>query len=290
MKPLIILDFDGTMTDAEAEGKPYSKGYLEDLALICNLSEATIYEWAAEFTDLVQKNQQKFGWKFDGAIVAPASVDPYLRIMPVARMILDRADILKDLSLRDRILDRILYKYNYQKTNTCFREGAAEFLSQFNANQNCYIVTNSHTEPVRQKVKQLAEAEPSREIHWLVERVFGSAKKYVIDNTLESLPTSLQVPNLQRPILLRRANYFNVLNRIRQEEGRSWSDMIVIGDIFELDLSVPISMGGHVGLMTSHFTPTYEKEYLIEHPRGAIFADLPSASQWLDGVTAMPNP
>ncbi|MEC7985433.1 MAG: HAD family hydrolase [Myxococcota bacterium] len=284
MKPLIILDFDGTMTDAEAEGKPYSQGYLEDLALICNLSNETIAEWAQEFTEHVQKNQQRFGWKFNGDIVAPASVDPYLRIMPVARMILDRANLLTDTSLRDRILDRILYKYNYQKTNTCFRDGAAEFLSQFNETKNCYIVTNSHTEPVRQKVKRLSEAEPNLEIEWLIDRVSGSAKKYVIDEKFDSLPHALTLPNLQRPILLRRSNYFSVLERIRKQENRNWSDMIVIGDIFELDLSVPISMGAHVGLMTSQFTPDYEREYLVSHPRGAVFTSLPAASQWLRSI------
>ena len=31
---IIILDFDGTITDAEAEGQPYKEGYLEDVALI----------------------------------------------------------------------------------------------------------------------------------------------------------------------------------------------------------------------------------------------------------------
>ena len=30
---LLILDFDGTMTDAEAEGTPYREGYLGDLAI-----------------------------------------------------------------------------------------------------------------------------------------------------------------------------------------------------------------------------------------------------------------
>ena len=108
----------------------------------------------------------------------------------------------------------------------------------------------------------------------------------MIDDTLDALPASLQVPGLQRPILLRRANYFRVLNRIREEEKRSWSDMIVVGDIFELDLSVPISMGAHVGLMTSQFTPTYEREYLIAHPRGAVFDNLTAVSEWIRGIGA----
>ena len=32
--PVLCLDFDGTMTDAEAEGRPFRDGYLEDLCLL----------------------------------------------------------------------------------------------------------------------------------------------------------------------------------------------------------------------------------------------------------------
>ena len=71
-----------------------------------------------------------FGWRFDGKIVAPACVDPYFRIMPIARMIFDKVNAFPNPNERDRILDRILYKYNYQKTNTVFRPGAAEFFSR----------------------------------------------------------------------------------------------------------------------------------------------------------------
>ena len=62
-------------------------------------------------------------WIFQGQIVAPATVDPYLRMMPVARKILDAAHALMTPSDRERVLDRILYKYNYKKTKNVFREG-----------------------------------------------------------------------------------------------------------------------------------------------------------------------
>ena len=32
---VLVLDFDGTMTDAEVEGRPYRQGCLEDLAVLC---------------------------------------------------------------------------------------------------------------------------------------------------------------------------------------------------------------------------------------------------------------
>lgn len=35
MVGVLVLDFDGTMTDAEVEGRPYRQGCLEDLAVLC---------------------------------------------------------------------------------------------------------------------------------------------------------------------------------------------------------------------------------------------------------------
>ena len=38
MARVLILDFDGTLTDAEAEGLPYRQGYLEDVALLADVA------------------------------------------------------------------------------------------------------------------------------------------------------------------------------------------------------------------------------------------------------------
>ena len=122
------------MTDAEAEGKPYREGYMADLALLANTDLDTILKWADEFDTVVQEEPTGLWMAFGGQIVAPACVDPYLRVMPIARMILDRANAFLNTEERDRILDRILYKYNYQKTITAFRPGAKHFLASVDDN------------------------------------------------------------------------------------------------------------------------------------------------------------
>lgn len=282
MKKVLIFDFDGTMTNAEEEGKPYRHGYLEDLALICDLNLTTIIEWAAEFDEIVSENQDKFGWKFNGSIVAPASVDPYLRIMPTARLILERAQVLPDTNVRDRILDRILYKYNYTKTQTVFRPHAAELISKLDGSDEfmTYVVTNSHTEPVQNKLRLLQKENPEAFIDWLVPKVYGSAKKYIIDQEAP-LPEFINIPNLNRKILLKRGHYHSVITQLLQIEGLGWSDVIVIGDIFELDLCLPLAMGAEVGLVLSEFTPEYERQYLETHPKGHTFASLEAVSDYL---------
>jgi len=289
MNKLLILDFDGTLTNAEEEGKNYRTGYLEDVALLANIDSETAFSWAQELEQTILDNADQYGWNFNGKIVAPACVDPYLRIMPISRMIFDRAGVYTNLEERDRLLDRILYKYNYQKTTTAFRAGAAEFFKKarrFETDREdgqrlfTCVVTNSHTKPVQKKISLLGE-QSENDFDWLVQRVHGSARKYVIDEDFAAVPESLTIPNLSRPIYLRRKLYFDRILSLQKEYGVSWENTIVFGDIFELDLAVPLACGARVALMTNAFTPSYEKQYLTAHERGAVHSSLHEALNWI---------
>ena len=282
-KNIIILDFDGTITDAEAEGRPYKEGYLEDIALIIDKDIQEIQQQAIEIEKEIHEDAQNFGWIYNDKIVAPATVDPYLRVMPIARILLERNNIHLDSQIRDRILDRILYKYNYPKTTLAFKEGAQKFfrtLAQI-SNTETYVVTNSHTKPVQEKIRSLGDKD---EFNWLIERVFGSAKKYVVDsnwNTSQEvfpIGTEMQIPNLQRPVYLQRKNYFEVISSICQKHQiNDFHNLLVIGDIFELDLALPLCLGARVALMTNAHTPQYEKDFLFSHPNGHLVSNLTEA-------------
>lgn len=279
---LLILDFDGTMTDAEREGAPFREGYLEDLATLTELPLGSVKEAAARFEAEVAANPSAHGWLFNGRIVAPASVDPYLRMMPVARKILDEAGAFTSDADRTRLLDGILYKYNYQKTRTAFREGAGAFLRAMGARADVVtcVVTNSHTEPVQGKIRLLDEAEGGTA--WLLPSVYGRARKYVLDDSFTAVPEALELPGLSRPVLLRRRAYFEVLDGLRQRHGLAWSDVRVCGDIFELDLSLPLALGASVALIANPHTPLYERAYLDAHPRGVVLERLSQVEPWLD--------
>jgi hypothetical protein len=270
MSTLLVLDFDGTMTDAEVEGGPFREGYLEDISILCGLPLDEVQALAEGFSQEVAQNAHAYGWDFQGRIVAPAVVDPYLRMMPVARKILDRAGAFTDYEERTRLLDGILYKYNYGKTLNCFRDGARQALEALKGTAT-YVVTNSHTIPVKEKLRSLGlEADGSCSLDWLVDRVHGSAKKYYLDDTFEEVPEAMTLEGLPRPVLLRRKKYHTVLAQLLADEGLGWSDLVVVGDIFELDLSLPLAMGARVGLLANPFTPDYEKNFLASHPRGAV--------------------
>jgi len=274
---LLILDFDGTMTDAEREGAPFRHGYLEDVANLVDRPFEEVEALAITFEAEVAAHPGAYGWLFLDRIVAPATVDPYLRMMPVARRILDHYGCLMAPLDRSRVLDAVLYKYNYQKTLDAPRPGAGDLLRSLR-DTPVYIVTNSHTDAVQRKVRAMgAEVAPAAEkgsesdgLEWLVNRVHGRAKKYFIDDTFDAVPAELHLPGLERPVLLRRRHYFEVLDSLRRREGATWEQVVVVGDIFELDLALPFALGARVALMVNAFTPQWEIDFLTGHPRASL--------------------
>jgi len=268
---LLVLDFDGTMTDAELEGAPFRQGYLEDIASLVDRPYAEVDALAVAFEAEVAANPGAHGWIFLERIVAPAGVDPYLRMMPVARRILDHFGCLQNALDRSRVLDAILYKYNYQKTEDAPRPGAGALLRHLSS-APVYIVTNSHTDAVQRKVRAMG-VEPdggANALEWLAQRVHGRAKKYFIDDAFDAVPAELHLPGLERPVLLRRRHYFDVLDTLRRAEGAEWSEVLVVGDIFELDLALPFALGARVALVVNAFTPPWERAFLADHPRGSL--------------------
>ncbi|OGL72212.1 hypothetical protein A3D69_01120 [Candidatus Uhrbacteria bacterium RIFCSPHIGHO2_02_FULL_54_11] len=195
---------------------------------------------------------------------------------------------------REQLLDRILYKYNYGKSATVFRVGASGLLSRL-PRDTTWVVTNSATEPVERKVRDLGVqtlrdagitniSNTMNPMGWLKGRVVGNAKKYANDPDwkTERVPAEMQIPGLDRPILLRRRLYFETLNRLRREADVKWPDITVVGDIFELDLALPLHRGARVVLMANEHTPDYEVRYLKEHPNASVVRSIPELRTFLD--------
>ena len=133
----------------------------------------------------------------------------------------------------------------------------------------------------QEKIRSLGDKD---EFNWLIERVFGSAKKYVVDsdwNTSQEvfpIGTEMQIPNLHRSVYLQRKNYFEVISSICQKHQiKDFRNLLVIGDIFELDLALPLCLGARVALMTNDHTPQYEKDFLFSHPNGHLVSNLTEA-------------
>ena len=81
------------------------------------------------------------------------------------------------------------------------------------------------------------------------------------------------MPGLARPVLLRRREYHAILRGLLDDAGATFADLVVVGDIFELDLAMPLALGARVGLVASAHTPAYECAF-VEPPRGRLIDDL----------------
>ncbi|HVV82636.1 MAG TPA: hypothetical protein VHE35_06130 [Kofleriaceae bacterium] len=275
---VIVLDFDGTMTDAEAEGAPFREGYLADLA---TLAGTTVDD--PRFAAIVASVEAKlahapeahpFRWK--GKAVAPASVDPYLRMVPIADAIFDDYGLLADRALRGRLTGGVLYKHNYKLTKgrPVFRDGAAEVLRAL-AGTETFVVTNSDTAAVADKIALLDQAAGGG-VAWLAPRVRGDAQKFEVDDDWDGVPPTLTIPGLAgREVLLRRRRYHDRLAAILDGVGATFAELVVVGDIFELDLALPLALGASVGLVVSPHTPPYEVAFVGSQPRARVLRALP---------------
>jgi hypothetical protein len=272
---VLVLDFDGTMTDAEREGRPFRDGYLEDLCALVGrpTDDPEIAAIAAEVEGelLAAPASHPFLWM--GRAVAPATVDPYLRMVPIAHRILDRFGAMPGATDRGRLLGGVLYKYNYAKTlgHPAFRDGAGAALTAL-AGTATWIVTNSDTHAVAGKVAALDRTTPG--VAWLTSRVRGFARKFDLDDSWTGAPAELTVPGLDRPVLLRRRTYHDIIQTLLDAEGATFADLVVVGDIFELDLAMPLALGARIGLVAGAHTPAYERAFVAGHPRGRIIEDL----------------
>lgn len=279
----VVCDFDGTLTDAEAEGAPFVTGYLEDLALLTGtLPDAPAFVAAVDAARAeLAARPHDFPFYWMGRAVAPASVDPYLRMLPIAERVFAAAGAFEKPDDRSRLLGRILYKYNYQKTlgRPHFRDGVGDVVRAL-PRERAFVVTNSDTDAVAGKIRALGEVE--QDVAWLGKHVHGHARKFELDDAWADVPAELHVPGLARPVLLRRRAYFDVLSRVVPDLAKC----VVVGDIFELDLAMPLAMGARVVLVASAHTPAYERAFVGSHPRGLVVDSLRELPAWLQALRA----
>jgi len=268
---LIILDFDGTFTDVEAEAGPFYEAYRQDVLSI--LGPDFEDEWnAAQAT--IADNPGLHGWLHDGRIVAPGDADPYLRATVIMNMIFDRRGIYTDLEERTAVLQK-LYFDNYPKADTVFRAEAKEVVEALLASDvPVVVVTNSATDDVQKKIDRL-DPKGREDL-----RVIGNARKFIVtdpatpDPRFASLPETIEVGDLARPIYPRRGHYFDLLRTIWTETGTAPAETLVAGDIFELDLMLPAALGAEVMLVTKPRTAEFEKTACAALDRGSVTDDL----------------
>jgi FMN phosphatase YigB (HAD superfamily) len=258
----VVLDFDGTFTDVAVEAAPFVTHYRAALADLVGRDVSD--DWAY-WSNEIDAHPDRYGWQNQGRIVAPGNADPYVRATTIAQGLLDEIGRLRDPELRAKITSAI-YQHAYRHTVTAFRADAKATLAALLARGlPLAVITNATTQVVERKLLELAPAGHERL------RLVGDAGKFVVcapegpGRALAAdaaLADELRLPGLSRPVCPRRGHYLDALGRLLAETGVSPGEVLVLGDIFELDLLVPALLGMQVHLVKSPHTPAYELAYL----------------------------
>ena len=279
-----VFDFDGVWTDAEIEGVGFTQGFLEDLALICRVDVEEVRAAYDQYVRDVLPTEQP-PWMFGGHAVAPATVDPYLRMKPTSLYLLKRfwTGEMPPEAFLEALFTGPLYKHNYAKVTPHVRPAAIGIVHALSARvDDVAIVTNSHTDAVQAKLKDFIGAHWDASPHGVqygdehawCKRVIGDARKYVVDPSFDLVPEHLTIPGLDRPVLLRRRKYAEALEALRRTWGCDWDNITVVGDIFELDLALPLALGCDVVLVANEHTPDYERDFMTATEHCYVVDDL----------------
>lgn len=263
---LKVFDCDGALTNPELEGVPFNVELVRALGRLTRLDLKKIQDIMTERQAAVRADPEKFCSRdAKGRRLAPANADPYLRSNPIINSVLDHVGRFKDPDDRISIVDLVFWAC-YKHTDTIFRDGAKEVLDAI-AGMNAWIVTNSDTAAVQGKMNHIGAT-------WFADRVIGNASKFTLVDDFDRVPETMSLPGLDEPIYLRRKRYFDILDRLRREAGAEWQGVIVVGDVFELDLCLPLALGATIILVANENTPQYEINFVASHKRGHVVHDL----------------
>ena len=270
---MLVMDFDGNVTSVDEEAGPYTEGWLKDLAVLLGVPIEVVRERARVTYEEIAKDLAKYGWRFGGENMAPSTVDPYLRANAIGRKLLCEDSGLISDAFFDR-LSQVLYAHHYQKTLDAPKPGLEAFLTNcFVDNIQVRFVTNSGTDPVCKKIQRVLHGRPGIQDWWNA-RVIGNARKYDPNGNDEGVlwpfirPARTRFDDFPRDTVLKRPHYLKILNDLQVNWARK--HCLVVGDIFELDLALPLWLGCHIGLMVNEHTPAWEIKFVTEHPRGRI--------------------
>ena len=252
----IVLDFDGTLTDVDGEAPRYLDSYRA--ALGAKIGKDLSAPWAAAQAHVLA-NSERYGWEFGGKIVAPAHADCYILAGCVGRVVLDELGLVTDAAERGALLDG-LYRALYPALSPAWRPELVQFFDALlRAGRPVFVVTNSQPDAVKKKLSEVGSK--------LVEKlgVRGDAKKFALESPSQSLarfaalPSMRIVEGLPRPVYVRRGRYLEVLEKVWNDCGAAPDSTLVCGDIYEMDLAMPGTLGATVHLVTRPGTRAWEK-------------------------------
>ncbi len=271
---LVVLDFDGTLTDAEAHAADFHEASACALAHCLGGDQAALRSERTRALEAVRALPASEPWTVNGFGVCPAAADPYLLANSVTRRLLARhRPDLDDRALVAAVLD--VHHAAYASAPPPLKPDARDLLEALcGRGLHVRVVTNSRGDIVTALLDTLRLRRGERI------SVAGGADKFLVcgpaaaDPRFESLPEVVDWPEVGRPVHLRRGRYFDVLRSIWAATRAAPGATLVAGDIFELDLAMPAALGVHVHLVTRASTLPHEVRLARRMRRGDAAAPL----------------
>ena len=265
---LVVLDFDGTLTDADAHAPVFHEASRRELARRLGWDEPRLQPEWERAREAVAALPPEAAWVVDDHPACPAAGDPYLVANSVAKRLLSKhRPGLEDVELTAEVLE--VHRAAYEGALPPFRAEARGVLEELCGRvRHVRVVTNSRT----RTVERLLDSLGCRCRERLVVR--GDAGKFSVcgsataDARFGSLPETVTWPELGREVHLRRGRYFDVLRGMWDETGTGPASTLVVGDVFELDLAMPAALGAHAQLVLRAGTMPHERRLARRLARG----------------------
>jgi hypothetical protein len=297
----IILDFDGTCTQIPPIFEAYLDRYFKGL----NESglNVTLSEWQdAQAT--VRVNSPKAGWTVAVCPSAPAAADPYILADEAIRLILRQRGATTSVPIPPAV-----HVQAYDEALAPWREEAFDTFSHLvEHGVQLHIVSNTDTKFINRRLRDLfGDGNPLTakisvqsgagkfricELSWDDQAAVSTEAtgRLLTEATrrFQALPVAYgekPLPQIERPIYLRRGAYFEAINRVLKSDFDALTNTVFCGDIWEMDLAMPFELGAKVHLLdraAPFKTYCYERQALVAYgDRGKTSADLSGLLDWL---------
>jgi phosphoglycolate phosphatase-like HAD superfamily hydrolase len=253
----VILDFDGTCTQVDQIQAKFLDDYRQAVGV-----EVKAWERAKA---TLTKASPTAGWTLMNApSTAPAAADPYILAGEAAAL------LYREQGKQAPDVFRAVYERNVAPFRPELHDVIEALLGK---NIRVAFISNSDGLGIRNRIADLFHRAPGR---GAAIPVFGGAQKFLVKEPLvdakltpaqrarfATLEVALRVPQLDRPVYLRRGAYYEALCATTF----AMEQTLVCGDIWELDLALPAALGAQVHLIeraAPFETYRYERERLAK--------------------------
>lgn len=257
----VVFDFDGTLTDPRPTALPFADRFFSYVCEARPNARALINARRSDPDGAPELLSR-------GVIVARGTADPWLGATSIARAALrerfgaDAGDAVESV-----VSDA--FHRAYDEVQSPFREGVAALFEALVARSiSVNVVSNSPKDRVLARIANAGLA-PSllAKIH-----VVGGAQKFVIaapqsalaKHWLDATSEDKRFVDAPRGVALNRGHYLDAIASICEREGCDGASLAACGDVFELDLAVPLSIGARVCMVAHEGARAWERRAIVD--------------------------